>query len=404
MQSLILALVVICVSRCWSFKQVRRKSFQRIEDDNARLVARDSRHHRHMRKRLSSAKAVFSVRGGNHDCDDDEYGDETYDLISSFQSELAAIRRDVEMEASYELQKIRDLMEQSGSWVEGEDATTPLFSETTSEPNDNDGLSTAMDCDSALENDTIQDENDDVPPGTSDIEIERTDATIQEEYSEAFDQSDIENSEEVIDLSEKESASVEAPNDESAPLEDRYLQHEDLMTLAESNLYQSGIDVGDRKERQTATIDNNENHEQTSPESFAELNESSVLAVSHTEPMASGTFSVWDDEVSSDTVELKKAKKKRAKQVKSSKGSRKMKTTKNVMKGDGESLDRERVGSGKSVVLTYTENEIDHPSQKGILFYLKSDLGRALCLFLATLIIAILTKRLERQMEAEGTQ
>ena len=54
---------------------------------------------------------------------------------------------------------------------------------------------------------------------------------------------------------------------------------------------------------------------------------------------------------------------------------------------------------GDSVMLS---KEVAEPRQSGIMFYLRSDLGRALCLFIATIALAILTTRMQRQMEAEG--
>ena len=72
---------------------------------------------------------------------------------------------------------------------------------------------------------------------------------------------------------------------------------------------------------------------------------------------------------------------------------------------ESDMADGGQVDIGESLLLTRTrgnDEEVAQPRQSGIWYYLRSDLGRALCLFIATIIVAILTKRLERQMEAEG--
>lgn len=45
--------------------------------------------------------------------------------------------------------------------------------------------------------------------------------------------------------------------------------------------------------------------------------------------------------------------------------------------------------------------QIGAEQRKGVMFYLRSDVGRALTLFIATVILALLTKRMERQMSEQ---
>jgi len=91
---------------------------------------------------------------------------------------------------------------------------------------------------------------------------------------------------------------------------------------------------------------------------------------------------------------MPKASKKKRKLSKTSKSKAKKKNR--------QSEESELSGLGRSATLAFTEDELVQPPQSGILFYLRSDLGRALCLFLSTVLLALLTQRLQRQLEAEG--
>merc|ERR1712216_622180 len=64
--------------------------------------------------------------------------------------------------------------------------------------------------------------------------------------------------------------------------------------------------------------------------------------------------------------------------------------------------DESRGYSGESIMPMRTQDEVIELPQSGIWFYLRSDLGRALLLLVATIALSILTQRVQRQMEAEG--
>ena len=73
------------------------------------------------------------------------------------------------------------------------------------------------------------------------------------------------------------------------------------------------------------------------------------------------------------------------------------------MSEDSLSDDVVEVDLGDTVMLERTgDDEVAQRSQSGIWFYLRSDLARALTLFVVTIALAIITTRLQRQMEAEG--
>ena len=138
-------------------------------------------------------------------------------------------------------------------------------------------------------------------------------------------------------------------------------------------------------------------------ESDVETTPSSAEVVDETTPTVDETIVIVDETAGDDDTVIdakskvsKKKKKKTSKQDKK----KKKKTRINVSEESELSEHGEQViDLGDSVMLS---KEVAKPRQSGIMFYLRSDLGRALCLFIATIVIAILTTRMQRQMEAEG--
>ena len=110
-----------------------------------------------------------------------------------------------------------------------------------------------------------------------------------------------------------------------------------------------------------------------------------------------------DEEIIENEIiqEVKSKTSKKGKKKSSKQGKEKKKTRITESEDEEGSSDGKEVAiGGDSVLLTQTEDEVAQPRQSGLLYYLRSDLMRALCLFAATVALAIITKRMERQLLA----
>lgn len=290
----------------------------------------------HLRTRKRH-RQLFSIRGGGDDNDENELDDNAayLEFIASFESELAEIRREAEIEAENEMRKLLGLFERRGG-VEDENEVTPVYKQ-----------------------DTIDDGNESEP---TDIDVSREE--LIDETSEHIDPSEIK-SDEVLP---KDGDTIDQPDIESGSEDGK-----------DKKLHDNGIGLDDA----TFIVSD------STPESDDAATDAGEVP---------GTRIV-----DSTTIMSAKSKVKgriKQKKLKSKMGKKKVKEMRNVYEDMESSDDWDHVDLGDSIMLTRTKTDDVAPSlQSGIWVFLRSDLGRALGLFIATVLLAIITTRLQRQME-----
>lgn len=372
LRQIILAYVVASVGvQCDAFKQVKRISTLPIPS-----------HRRGLRYYNPVSSSLFSIRGGSDSdgYDEDELGDDTYDFISSFESDLAEIRREAEIEAENEIQKLRGLIERRGKEQPSE--------------NDIDGSKE----DDKLENEIVDDNNNE--PTDDELLVqdaeEKLEALSDDEVTTGVIQAEVGNGEELPDdatddIEQSETEIVgndDGKEEETVSVEDdEDLQHDESEELpVEPNEISD-----DAAESDSETIDSDAAHVSSIDESTIDLDEAA------------------DDDDVIPEIKPKKASKKKKKSSK--KGKKNKKKVKNRIKVPEESSELSDDGSQEidimgeeSVMLTRTthDDELTEVPLTGIWSYLRSDLGRALGLFIATMLLALITQRMQRQMEADG--
>ena len=125
------ASLLICI-QCHAFKNIERRSTAQhlptlaIHNNLQRFHNHKTRHQQKHNIILSnSASWLYSIRGGSDTVDngvEEQYGDEfTTDFITSFEAEMADIRREAEIEAEQEMQKLRGLIRGDEQEQEDED-------------------------------------------------------------------------------------------------------------------------------------------------------------------------------------------------------------------------------------------------------------------------------------------
>jgi hypothetical protein len=319
----------------------------------------------------SLSPLLFSIRGGgsNEEMDDeyDENDASYYDFIASFESELAEIRREAELEAENEMKKIRGLIERR------------------------DGV------------DEVDDDDDDEEEG----EEEEEEEVIEPDYQGGTDGSNENDNHEGID---GDSDVLQVENVEAIPEEDGeqeeanestdLLGDRDGVLNGDDEINQQDIELEDEEDAEEE-VDEVLNDDQIDVHNEMDLSGDNAESVDFNEDSIETIDSMVDDFKSSST---------RGKKPKASKKNSKAKKKKVKSRIDSavesDTSDGGRIEVGESVLITRStrdsDEEVAQTRQSGIWYYLRSDLGRALCLFIATIIVAILTKRLERQMAAEG--
>ncbi|KAL3792269.1 hypothetical protein ACHAW5_001095 [Stephanodiscus triporus] len=314
---------------------VRCHAFQRSQR-SALIISPFFEGDLHLRTRKRH-RQVFSIRGGDDDNDENKIDDNAayLEFIASFESELAEIRREAEIEAENEMRKLLGFFERRGG-VEDENVVTPEYKQ-----------------------DTIDDGNE-----SDSTIIDASREVLIDETSEHIDPSEIE-SDEVLP---KNGDTIDQPDIESGS------EDEKNKTLRDNGI---GLDGATFKVSDSA------------PESDDAVTDAGEV---------SGTRIV-----DSTTNMIAKSKVKgriKQKKMKSKMGKKKVKEMRNFYEDMESSGDWGRVDFGDSMILTRTKTDDVAPSlQSGIWVFLRSDLGRALGLFIATVLLAIITTRLQRQME-----
>mmetsp|Transcript_27337 Transcript_27337/g.58514 ORF Transcript_27337/g.58514 Transcript_27337/m.58514 type:complete len:373 (-) Transcript_27337:50-1168(-) len=352
--------------QCHAFKEVKRRS----------ALAIGNPCHHHGRKCFYSARSLISIRGGSDDYDEDEYDDTTSSFIASFESELADIRREAEMEAENEMQMLRGLIERKGV-KEDEKEKEPEYHKNIDGSNENEKLETALNVKNGELTDDVL------------IQEETLEKIPDEGTTEAIEKSEIGSDKalhddgivEAIEKSEVESDVGDGINEETVSAEDdKDLQHDKSDLPVDPN----GIS------------DN-------SAESDSEIMGAGAASVISTDDPTIDNGESIEGEVNQEIKPKKSKPKTSKKKRKMSKKGKNKKKKRIILSEDGELSDGgQEVDLGASVMLTRAQDELTQLPQSGIMFYLRSDLGRALCLFVATISVAVLTTRMQRQMEAEG--
>jgi len=440
LQQLVLVFLVLSVNvhQCHSFKHVKRKPALPISTTQERKFCHHPSHcyqsHQNCcQSQFNSAKQqIHSIRGGsdNHEIDNED-DETTHDFISSFESELAQIRHEISMEAENEIQKLRGL-------IEGGDDVDPEHYESNDGSNVNGKLEAAMgdDDDESAENDVIREQTLRSSEGggeaidQSEIDIQNETKNLngsieRREDAEEEGETDPEYHEKIDESKQnaKLEAAIESDGDE--PIENDAIQDKEVETLSDEGDAESiekseiesdevkdkaikaidqpeiGSEVGEDREEESISVEDAEDFQRGESEYPAKPNEDSDLANSDSEGMSDGgKDSIFHNNKSSAVrtrvgSKPEKSKKKRNRNTKARKARAKLAEEDN-------SPDGRQVVMEESILLTRTEDEVMQPLQSGIFFYLRSDLGRALVLFVATVVIAIMTQRVQRQMEAEG--
>ncbi len=333
-------LAVVAELQCYAFKPLIQGST--LSDDLLRSRGYYSWH------RLSSLTSLYSIRGGTSDDFENEYDeDETsyFDFIASFESELAEIRREAELEAENEMKKIRGLI--------------------------------------------VRRDDDD----------EQEEEFIRTEYHGGTDRSNENDQYDGFD------------GDSDVPTEE-YIEPSSDMEEINQSTYEGGLVFHGGKSTKQQDIEEYD-EDKGGEEIDGELNDGKTAiqvdgdliggGITESEGTSMDDFTSANKTFGSSRELKPKASKSKSKVSKKKKKKAKSRIDSSVQSditdaGRGDVI-------GESVLQTHTresDEDIAQTRQSGVWYYLRSDLGRALCLFIATIIVAILTKRLERQMEAEG--
>lgn len=316
--------------------------------------------------RRSAPSPLFEIRGGSDTFnDEDEYDDSMDEFIASFESELAEIRREAELEAENEMQKLRGLIERRG----------------------------------AVEDEAVEEDEEGPESNEAIDEEDQTQVTLGIENCDDGD--DVVQEEKPVPVSDKETAIEQSSEDEEQVTEQANVDEEALPADVES-------DSGGGAEEGTGATDDVEDMgwddddcgggladetdvagDSISPDSETEMQDPAELALG-VEPIIDS-----DDSPEIQTKQKVKPKASKKKKKGSKQGKKKVRTNRDLS-------DQVEFSGGiqEDVSLTISLDDDVQSRQSGVWFYLRSDLGRALCLFIATVAIAILTQRLQRQMEA----
>lgn len=334
----IIIAVSLCslLERCYSFRQIKR----RFSPQNFAL-----------QRPRPFMNYHFIARGG--DSDSYEENDGTFSqFIESFEEELSEIRREVEIEAEIEMQKLLGLVDKSQKTGEEDLQMETVDVQQYDEKVAYDGE----------EYKTLQ--NNDQYAGVQTAVIQE----VEEPREDTEDAGD----EGLID--ESELTGNELDTDESMVREedDTY----DLEKQAEQDLT--------RPIQESENIVEDEELESLIPQDFPEDIISSSVDEIDTEELSKG--------------KSKKRRKSKSKKSRSSKSRKQRQVSIETPEVEDESCED---AYAVSSVSTTKEKSIESIN-RGLGYYLQTDLVRAVFLFIATVVVSIWLQRLQKQMEAQG--
>ena len=454
----ILVMAYMCM-QCTAFRRINYISIMPISTINNKGIL--SRFH-HQQHKTSNTKLIYTIRGGsdeynnnNDDGDDNQYnnGVEQYDdeyiddFISSFEAEIADIRREccellerieddveateldireAELEAENEMQKLRGLIdrrvEEDMQREEVYDIESEDYDENVIESNEQlEDEDTAIEVDDSINDEPIGSEDKQIAESEVYQDGEELDNAITDNEGEEEELVTIQDGDTLVDdsdRSETEESDEELSND--MEIEDNSSNHDDVES-------EDTIDLDSDTEYEisgeTVMVEDDDylpydeiTELPNEPVVFGDYSEESEEEESDIETIIFDTDAdtppdVDDDEIIEDDkeeiiqdeiiqeVKSKTSKKGKKNSSKQGKENKKIRITESEDE-EGSSDGTEIAVGGDSVMLTQTEDEVAQPQQSGLLYYLRSDLMRALCLFAATVALAIITKRMERQLLA----
>jgi len=437
----ILMMAYMCI-QCHAFRRINHISIMPISTINNKGIL--ARFHRH---KTSNTQLIYTIRGGSDeynnnkdDGDDDQYNngvdqyDDEYieDFISSFEAEMADIRREAELETENEMQKLRGLIdrrvEEDIQEEEVYDIGSEDYDENIVESNEQlEDEDTAIEVDDSINDEPIDNEDEQI--AESDVyQGEELDNAITDNEGDAEKPVTIQDGDTLVDdsdRSETEESDEELSNDIEIEDDVPSSTHDDVESEDTIDL---DSDTEDEISGETVMV---EDDDYLPYDEITELPNESVVIGDYSEEseeldiestmssdMGAATPEVDDDKITEVVDEeiileddeeeiiqdeiIQEVKSKTSKKGKSSKQGKENKKIRITESDDEEDLSdgKEVAVGGDSVMLTQTEDEVAQPRQSGLLYYLRSDLGRAICLFAATVALAIITKRMERQLLA----
>ncbi len=315
MRKLTFTVIVMCWDvQCRAFKRSERSSLIIPSIREGGLYVRTRKRHRQ----------ILSIRGGGGDDNEGELDHNAAyrEFITSFELELAEIRREAEMEANYEMEKLRGLFQHEDE-VKAGNVTIATY-----------------------------DDN--------------------ESTTEPVDQSKIESKENLSEYCEVIYQPVIASDSEVGTDND--------------NLNDVGIELNDEISKISDLAPGSDD----ATTATSEVSDASIV----------DSTTIMSTKSNSKGGLKPKILKRKAKASKKGKNDKK----RTIFYEDMESGVVDHVGFGDSITLTRMKIDDVAPSKhSGILVFIRSDLGRALGLFIATVLLAIITTRLQREMEESGS-
>lgn len=285
----------------------------------------------------------FTLRGGDISSGREEIGGTFSQFIESFESELSEIRREAEIEAEVEMQKLLGLVDRTGKMYDADMEETP---------DDNEEIDTY---DELLEdvNDDVQHEEDVKDSTTEEVDESELSVNEQDTPSESM-------------MEEGMSESLQQDEDDTYDLDEQ-----DAMPLSASDVAEV-IDTGEEEAKLAISEDNN-----------VESDLKTGISVENIET-----------EIKPKKKKKRKSKSKKTIATKSSKAG--------TMRSSSELNDQHSI-DGDACTTSSVSIPKEKPIQsRGLRYYMQTDLVRAVFLFIATVVISIWLQRVQRQMEAQG--
>jgi hypothetical protein len=315
------------IARCHTFEQVKRR-FAPARSFPIDHLGPFTNYH-------------FTLRGGDISSGREEIGGTFSQFIESFESELSEIRREAEIEAEIEMQKLLGLVDRTGKMYDDDMEETP---------DDNEEIDTY---DELLEdvNDDVQHEEDVKDSTTEEVDESELSVNEQDTPSESM-------------MEEGMSESLQQDEDDTYDLDEQ-----DAMPLSASDVAEV-IDTGEEEVKLAISEDNN------------------------VESDLKTGISVENIETEIKPKKKRKSKSKKTIATKSSKAG--------TMRSSSELIDQHSI-DGDACTTSSVSIPKEKPIQsRGLRHYTQTDLVRAVFLFIATVVISIWLQRVQRQMEAQG--
>ena len=423
---LILAIIAAVDSRGYPFNQASRKlispfvsklgrklhspAYTSCSFEEAPWINFSKKH------RVAFLHHMLTVRGGDT-IDDNDIAENEDDIpmsnvIASFESDLAEIRREAELEAENEMQKLRGLLEESQD-VDNEDMPQEQNWQGDEDVYDE----RVEDEEDLLYDDNIDDvreENDEGQP--SDEDADDISGEIQQQAIEPEDEDDVIQENEIEDeqyREENNEMEEEREVEESREINDAPVDgDEDVEQLEIHDNHDDSLTDSDKQ-----PIDENDTEGEIQEDESSE-SESIMIDADNRELSDNEIVDTMDEsskiteEIQTDKEEKPKKSKKRGQPrvtkktvaSKSKKSKKRKLLDKNARNLDTNNIPRRNSISGQeSVSVTLTQDkDIEQTRPSGIIGLLGSDLARASTLFIATIVVCLWTQRLQRQLEATG--